>query len=162
MNVGISPHWKEHGNAFCHNKSALDLDSAQNPTPFSALSHISGIVTSFVPQVSGSWPRSAPFSTCEGSNSAQGAWKQMNEALMLSPRWASVSAAAARLKQCVGKVGQSLSFLQGTRKKNLLPSPPSSYDWDVKSFANLSNLFSHKCEFLQTRHTRKDSVIQDI
>lgn len=164
VNVGISPQSIEHGHVFCLNKSALHSDSAQNPTHFSTLSHISGIVTSFVPQVSSSWPRSAPFSTCEGSKSAPGAWKQMNEALMLSSRWASVSAAAARLKQCVGKVGQSLSFLQGTRKKkkNLLPSPPSSYDWDVKSFANLSNLFSSKCEFLQTRHKWKDSVIQDI
>lgn len=118
MNVGISPPSIEHGHVFCLNKSALDSDSAQTPIHFSTLSHISGIVTSFVPQVSVSWPRSAPFSTCKGSKSMPGAWKQMNEALMLSSRWASVSAAAARLKQCVGKVGQSLSFLQGTRKKN--------------------------------------------
>lgn len=44
-----------------------------------------------------------------------GGWKQMNEALMLSPHWVSVSASAVRLKQRVEKAGQTFSFLQGTR-----------------------------------------------
>ncbi len=86
-----------------NNKTALDLDSAQNQAIFKLYHQCDH--DHLCPSGKRLMAMICTFSTFEESKSTQGAWKQMNEALMLSPRWASVSTAAARLKQCVGKMG---------------------------------------------------------
>lgn len=81
------------------NKTTLDLDSAQNQAIFKLYHDL------LCPSGKRLMAAICSILHMRGVQSTPGVWKQMNEALMLSSRWASVSAAAARLKQCVEKVG---------------------------------------------------------